>query len=212
MISEDLGARISFLVRLDDLKRVYRRTVLMGETMHDPRHENTAEHSWHLAMMALVLLPYAREKVDPLTIVTMALIHDIPEIIAGDAYIYDETAREAAVAKEQDAANVLFGMLPPDQAARLRELWDDFTECRTPEARFVAAIDRLQPVLQNIHSKGIMWRWHGITAAQVIAKNQVMQRGAPELWDYTVELIRRAVHDGVLPAGPVLPGEAAARS
>ena len=173
-MSEDLPAelgprlaqQLAFLLEIDQLKHVLRQSPVADGS----RAENTAEHSWHLALCALVLAEHANEPVDVAKVVTMLLIHDLVEIDAGDTFIYathGQPARQAAdqqAAAEQAAADRIFALLPPEQAATLRALWDEFEAKTTAEARFAKAVDRLQPMLLNRASGGGSWKTHGITA------------------------------------------------
>lgn len=157
-----LHEQIEFLCAIDELKRVERQTTLLDGS----RRENSAEHSWHLALYAMVLAEYGGD-LDVGRVLRMVLVHDIVEIDAGDTYIYDEQGQATKEERERQAADRLFALLPDDQAGVLRAAWDEFEERETPEARFAYAIDRLQPLLHNHRTGGAAWRRHGITADQV---------------------------------------------
>ncbi len=194
-MSDSLRRQLDFTVEIDKLKGIVRQTLLTDGS----RNENSAEHSWHLAVMALVLSGYAREKdLDLLRVMTMVLIHDIVEIDAGDTYCYDEEAREGQNEREEKAAARLFGLLPPEQGEEFLHIWREFDARQTPEARFAAALDRLQPIMHNYLTGGAMWRHHGITKDQVVERNRPMEEGAPELWRYASALIDDAVEKGML--------------
>jgi putative hydrolase of HD superfamily len=195
MMAEDrLGRQIQFILEIDKLKGVLRRTQLpMG------RRENSAEHSWHLAMAALLLAEHANQKVDIGRVVQMLLVHDIVEIDAGDTFIYDEAAEEQKTVRERQAAERIFNLLPADQASWVRGLWEEYEQRRTPEARYAYAVDRLQPILLNYTCQGRMWREHGITASRVLARNRPIEAGSVRLWEHTQELIEGAVRQGFLP-------------
>lgn len=180
--------QMSYILELDKLKTVLRQTMI-GQG----RRENTAEHSWHLAMLALLLGEYANESVDLLRVIKMALVHDIVEIDAGDTFVYDTAGEATKVAREQLAADRIFNLLPPDQAADVRALWDEYEARATAEARFAYAIDRLIPVMLNHALQGKMWRQHGITASRVLARNESMADGSRRLWDYVQEIVTDAV-------------------
>ncbi len=167
-----LADRIRFVVELDRLKQVLRRTVVTDGT----RRENTAEHSWHVAMMALVLADTADEPVDPMRVARLLLVHDIVEIDAGDTFVYDTDGQKTKAARERAAAERLFGLLPDGQGDELRACWFEFEDGTTAEARFARALDRLQPLLLNHASAGQAWREHGITADQVRAVNAAIER------------------------------------
>jgi len=198
MTDARLEQQLRFLLEIDRLKHVLRRSYLLGAT----RRENSAEHSWHVAVMALVLAEYSIETVDLARVVTMLLVHDIVEVDAGDTYVYDEAAVASRAERERRAATRLFELLPPDQAAELGALWEEFEAKATPEARFATALDRLMPVLHNLETGGRSWREHGITADRVIARNRGMAEGAPALWEYARARIEEAVAKGHLGAPP----------
>ncbi len=149
-----LARQIAFIIELDKLKQVLRQTLLIDRS----RQENDAEHSWHIAAMVVVLDEYAEPEVDRLRVLKMLLIHDIVEIDAGDTFLYDTAHAATQAAREQAAAERLYGLLPPDQGAALRALWDEFEAGETRDARFAKALDRLQPMLHNCHTEGAMWR------------------------------------------------------
>jgi 5'-deoxynucleotidase YfbR-like HD superfamily hydrolase len=191
----ELGDRVRFAVELDRLKHVLRRTVVTDGT----RRENGAEHSWHLAMMAFVFADAADEPVDPLRVAKMLLVHDIVEIDAGDTFVYDVDGQETKAAREQDAAERLFGLLPDGQGDELRACWLEFEHATSAEARFARALDRLQPLLLNHASAGQAWREHGITAEQVRAVNATIGEGSAALWELAQRIIDDAVAQGWLP-------------
>ncbi len=190
-----LGDRVRFVVELDRLKQVLRRTVVTDGS----RRENSAEHSWHLAMMALVLADTAGRPVDPLRVARLLLVHDIVEIDAGDTFVYDTDGQKTKAAREQAAAKRLFGLLPNGQGGELRAYWLEFEHGTSAEACFARALDRLQPLLLNYASAGQAWREHGATAEQVRAVNATVGDGSPELWDLAQRLIDDAVTRGWLP-------------
>ena len=189
-----LAQQIDFIVAVDQLKQVYRRTRLID----DGRRENDAEHSWHLALMAVVLREYAAEDVDLARVLAMHLIHDLVEIDVGDTFAYDDAGQSDREERERVAAERIFGLLPADQGAALLALWEEFEARQTAEARYAAALDRLHPMLLNYHGDDSAWRRHGIRSTQVVAFNQHMQEGAPELWAYARKLIDDAVANGKL--------------
>jgi len=194
METERLQRQIEFILEIDALKGVLRQSYLLSGA----RRENAAEHSWHVAVMAVVLAEHANEPVDAARVARMMLIHDIVEVDAGDTYVYDESGAAGKEERERAAADRLFGMLPADQAAELRALWEEFESCRTADARFAAALDRLMPVLHNVHAAGRSWREHGISANRVIARNSTMREGSEALWAYARSLIEGAVAKGHL--------------
>lgn len=196
-LAEDpaLAERVRFVVELDRLKQVLRRTKLSDGS----RRENSAEHSWHLAMMALVLAETAPEPVDALQVARLLLVHDIVEIDAGDTFVYDTDAKATQAERERVAADRLFGMLPHALGAELRGYWEAFEDATTPEARFARALDRLQPLLLNHASEGAAWRERGIVADQVRTVNAAIADGSPVLWELAQRVIGDAVAQGWLP-------------
>ena len=190
MISERLQKQIQFVIEADKLKQVYRRTLLMDGS----RCENDAEHSWHLALLAVLLAEYAGAPgLDVPRVLKMVIVHDLVEIDAGDTYCYDRAGNATKAAREVKAADRIFGMLPEDQAADLRRAWEEFEARATPEAKFAAALDRVQPLLHNFRTEGRMWQKHGVTAREVMERNRHIADGAPALWEYAESLIREAV-------------------
>jgi putative hydrolase of HD superfamily len=189
-----LAQQIRFLLEIDKLKHVLRRSYLVGGA----RRENSAEHSWHVAVMALVLSEYAAEPVNVARVVKMLLVHDIVEVDAGDTYVYDATAVASRAEREERAAARLFGLLPPDLGSELHALWEEFEARASADARFAGALDRLMPVLHNLETDGRSWREHGIRADQVIERNRALAEGAPELWAYARARIEEAVAAGHL--------------
>ena len=195
---ERLASQIAFIIEIDKLKNIVRRSYLMnGE-----RRENSSEHSWHLAMMAVTLAEHAAEPVDVDRVVRMALAHDLVEIDAGDTFLYDEKGNADKHVRECEAADRVFGLLPDDQAVELRALWDEFEADETPEARFARSIDRLMPLLHNYHNQGKPWQEHGITSDRVLAACANIERGSPTLWAYARRVIEDAVAKGYLPPPP----------
>ena len=196
MRADRLSSQLRFIVEVDELKHVLRQTLLP----RDHRRENDAEHSWHLALMAVVLAEHAEGGVDPLRGVKMALIHDLVEIDAGDTFAYDEEAHADKEKRERAGAERIFALLPAAQGGEMRELWEEFEARDTADSRFAAALDRLQPLLLNYASGGDTWRRHGVRRDQVVARNRHMEEGAPTLWRFAADLIERAVAEGKLEA------------
>lgn len=190
-----LAKQVEFIVEIDKLKQVYRRTWLTDKS----RRENDAEHSWHLGVMAVLLLEHARQPpLDLLRVLKMLLVHDLVEIDAGDTFVYDAAGAVDKRARETVAADRVFGLLPPDQAAELRAIWEEFEARQTPEAKYAAALDRFQPMLHNYRTQGKAWQEHGITADQVLAANRHMAEGSPALWEYAETFVADAVARGYL--------------
>jgi putative hydrolase of HD superfamily len=190
-----LKQQILFLKEIDDLKQILRQTVLTK----DRRQENDAEHSWHLAMLIVILSEYSNEKsLDILRTIKMALIHDIVEIDAGDTFCYDVHDREMKTEKEREAAHRIFSILPEEQSREYIDLWEEFEAMKTPEAQFSASVDRLQPLLLNFYSEGHAWRKHGVKKSQVIERNHHIEKGSSELWRFAEALINESVKRGYL--------------
>ncbi len=190
-----LDSQLRFLLEADRLKGVLRQSQLIDGS----RRENSAEHSWHLALMSLVLGEYAPAGTDLSRVTAMAVVHDLVEIDAGDLFVYaGEQAQARQEAAERAAADRLFALLPAGQAAEFRALWDEFEERRTPEAKFARALDRLQPMLANYQQGGGTWAQHGVTAAQVLTKVALIEDGSAALGTFARELVSASVSRGFL--------------
>jgi putative hydrolase of HD superfamily len=196
--NERLARQLRFVVEIDRLKTVLRQTLLTDAS----RRENSAEHSWHLALMAALLAEHAGSEVDVARTMKMVLVHDVVEIDAGDAFCYDAAANVGKEERERRAAERIFGLLPAGQAAELHALWAEFEAGETPDARFAVALDRLQPLLQNLHSGGGSWRAHGIARAQVLRRMDPIRAGAPALWPTVLAVVEEAVAAGHLRDDP----------
>jgi putative hydrolase of HD superfamily len=196
---ERLTRQLEFVREAGRLRSVLRLT----ELTDPPRLENSAEHSWHLAVMALALGEHAPEGTDLATVIAMLVLHDLVEIDAGDLSAHAPAAAQARQGiAERAAADRLFAILPANQARGLRRLWDEFEERVSPEARFARALDRLQPMLENVRAGGRAWRAQGVTAGQVLSKVTLIEDGSPALGAFARELIEQAVTDGILAPGP----------
>ncbi len=194
MSDNPLDQQIEFLLEMDKLKSIFRRSYISGTDCH----ENDAEHSWHLAIMALVLAEHANTKIDMLRLLKMLLIHDIVEIDAGDTFFCDDKEAADKSERERTAANRLFGLLPKNQEKEFKDIWEEFEEGRTSEALFAKSLDRLMPLLHNFYSKGKAWKEHGIMQDQVLNKNKHIADGSKELWKFASSLINKAVEKGYL--------------
>ncbi len=180
-MSARIDAQIAFLIEADRLKQIERANWITGRH----RHENSAEHSWHLSLFALTLADHAPEGVQIDRVIRMLILHDIVEIDAGDAPIHGSYDAEAMAAKEQAAADRLFGLLPEDQAAEFRALWDEFEAAESPDAVFAKSLDRFQPPVLNLHSEGGSWPDYDVTEDQIRTRvGNKIARGAPGLWDW----------------------------
>ncbi|MVO87787.1 HD domain-containing protein [Streptomyces sp. p1417] len=196
-ISGRLARQIAFIAETDRLKTVLRLSPLLSTN----RRENDAEHSWHLALMVLVLAEYANEPVDVERTLKLVLVHDLVEIYAGDTCLFDDAARKSQAQREGAAAKRLFALLPADQEVEFHGLWDEFEERRTPEARFAKAMDRFQPLLLNAGNHGGTWRAPGVTHARVHERTSVIDEGSHDLWDCTEKLLALGVREGWLKGG-----------
>ena len=179
----ELDRIFDFIREIDKEKFIGRQTYLTdGE-----RKENDAEHAWHMAVMTVLLSGYANEKIDVLKTITMLLIHDLVEIDAGDTYAYDEAGKETKAIREKQCADRIFSMLPPEHGKKLRALWEEFEENKTPEAKFAYTMDHIQPLMLNSATNGKSWREHGIHLSQVMNRNEHTAEGSEALWEYAYE-------------------------
>lgn len=189
-----LARQIAFLIEADKLKSVVRRTPLVDAS----RPENSAEHSWHLVLLIMVLREYGAPGVDWMRVMEMVAVHDLVEIDAGDVSAYDVDAIAAKAVREQAAAGRIFGLLPPDQQSHFRELWDEFEAHATPEARFANAVDRLQPLLQNAHSGGGSWCGQSLVRAQILRRMAPIETSMPDVWPHVLDVIESFCAAGVV--------------
>ncbi|CAM2966874.1 HD domain-containing protein [Vibrio mytili] len=190
-----LEKQLTLLIELDQLKTVLRRTRIKSA---DGRLENSAEHSWHVALMAVLMQEHANAPVDISRVMKMLLIHDVVEIDAGDTFVYDVAAAEKQAEKESKAAQRLFGILPSDQSEELLTLWYEFEAAETDDAKYAKALDRLIPMLLNFHNNGQSWQEHGVTKEQVLTVNKRIELGSVSLWDKAKEMIEEATDKGWL--------------
>jgi putative hydrolase of HD superfamily len=193
-----LARRIRFALEADRLKGVLRRTRLVDGS----RLENSAEHSWHVALLAVLLEDAAPAGVDHARVLRMLLVHDLVEVDAGDTFCYDADANLGREERERLAAARLFGILPAEQARELASLWEEFEAAESADARFVAALDRFQPLLLNFHGGGGSWREHAITRAQVLRRMDPIREGAPALWPLVLDVVDRSCAAGWIAPDP----------
>ena len=194
MADDRLSRQVAFLVEADKLKAVLRRTALIDGS----RQENSAEHSWHLALAAIVMAEYAPAPVDLVRVLEMLAVHDLVEIDAGDTFAYDTQHTATKAAREHQAADRVFALLPPDQAQRTRGLWEEFEGQATAESKFANAMDRLQPLLQNAFSGGGSWCNQNLTRAQVLARMAPIEAAMPAVWPMILETVESFCAAGVL--------------
>ncbi|WP_260261845.1 HD domain-containing protein [Vibrio intestinalis] len=192
---ERLEKQLNLLMELDKLKSVLRRTRVKSA---EKRLENSAEHSWHVALMAILMEEHANEPVDIARVVKMLLLHDIVEIDAGDTFVYDQVASKQQEEKELAAAQRLFGLLPESQGDELMAIWLEFETAQTADARFAKALDRIIPMLLNYHNDGQSWREHQVTKQQALTVNQKIELGSTVLWDKAKQMIQDASDKGWL--------------
>jgi putative hydrolase of HD superfamily len=193
---EALNKQLDFVMELDRLKSVYRQALVKSD---DNRFENSAEHSWHITLTAQILHQYAVEKVDIARVISMLLIHDIVEIDAGDMFAFSDQ-KDLAEQEEKEivAATRIFGLLPDKQFQHYKQLWLEFENAETIDAKFAKAMDRVLPLLQNMRNDGGSWARHNIAKSQVINRNKYLEGLAPKLWLYACEQIDIAVEKGWL--------------
>ena len=191
---EQLQKQVDFIHEIDKIKYIQRKTRLFNSD----RTENDAEHSWHLAVMALVLSGHSNETIDLLKVIKMLLIHDLVEIDAGDIFLYDTTTSHTNTAAELAAAKRIFGLLPQNQAEELILIWEEFEAGETAESKFARAMDRFEPLLQNRSNKGGTWKEFNVPYDKVIEKKSVIKKGSDFLWNYAKKLIDKSVEEGIL--------------
>lgn len=193
-MEERLKKQMDFLLEVDKLKFINRQTYLSDGT----RRENDAEHSWHLALMAVLLSEHADEEVDLLKVITMVLIHDLVEIDAGDTYAYDEAGKQTQRIREEKAADRIFAMLPKDQEKKFRALWEEFDAYETPEAKFAHVCDNVQPLMLNHATGGKSWRERGIRRSQVEKRNSRVGESSRTMKAYVEDILDKNVEKGNL--------------
>eukprot|EP01132_Coremiostelium_polycephalum_P019601 gene19601-23304_t len=194
MNTTDLLQQIAFIKEIDKLKYIQRRTKLF----HSDRYENDAEHSWHLAMMTLVLAEHSDRPIEVLKVVKMVLIHDLVEIDAGDTFIYDTSKNHSNTDAERLAAIRIFGLLPQAQAQDFIQLWEEFEEGTTDEAKFARTMDRFEPLLQNFSNNGGTWAEFNVDYQTVYNKKKAIKNGSATIWNYAEELLKESVEKGIL--------------
>lgn len=195
MEQERLRKQLSFLIEIDKMKTVLRRTLLCDKS----RQETDAEHSWHLATMAMLLYEYAdTANVDLNRVIRMALVHDLVEVYAGDTFAYDKAGNVDKEKREKEAADKLFGMLPSDQGEEICALWEEFDAMETSDALFAASLDRLQPLLNNYMTEGHTWHIGVVTSKDVYARAAVVEKACPALWPVVTFIISDSIKKGWL--------------
>ncbi len=194
MQTDNLLKQVSFIKEIDKLKYIQRKTKLFNSD----RHENDAEHSWHLAMMTIVLAEHSNKPIDVLKVLKMVLIHDIVEIDAGDTFIYDSIKNHTNTDEERIAAKRIFGLLPAEQAKEFIAIWEEFEEGITDEAKFAKSMDRFEPLLQNASNNGGTWTEFNVSYQKVYNKKIAIKDGSKAIWNYAKNLINECVDKGLL--------------
>ncbi len=189
---ERLQQQLSFILEIDKLKSIMRHTILIDRS----RRENSAEHSWHLALMANLLSEYATTPIDVARVTRMVLVHDIVEIDAGDTFAYDTAGIVTKKERERQAADRIFGLLPPEQGTELRSLWEEFEAEETEDAQFANAIDRLEPCLLNANTEGGTWKQHSPSLDKVMVRMNPVKLYMPKVWPVVEKIIDEAVANG----------------
>lgn len=192
--NEKIKKQIEFVLVIDEMKNVLRRNLVVDGS----RRENDAEHSWHLAMLAMILEEYSSQKVDIERVLKITLVHDLVEVYAGDTFAYDAKGNEDKLDREIEAANRLFGMLDPVQGAEIRALWDEFEAKETAESRYANAVDRLQPLLLNYMTNGHTWKLGDVHATQIYKRMDIIRTATPELWHIVEGIISTSIQAGIL--------------
>lgn len=192
-----LEQQMQFVLELDKIKKIGRQTYLSDGS----RKENDAEHSWHLAVMCILLSEYANEQFDVLKTLKMVLIHDVVEIDAGDTYAYDEVGNASKREREEKAAERIFGLLPEDQREEYRALWEEFELGESMEAKFANTLDKIQPMLLNDASGGMAWKEHHVHIDQILKRNEHTQEGSVELWKYCEKILEENIQKGTIQKG-----------
>ncbi|MBR1970537.1 MAG: HD domain-containing protein [Clostridia bacterium] len=192
---EDFNKKMQFLMIADQMKGIYRQTILMDKS----RRETDAEHSWHIALMAMVLSDYAPKGTDINRVIKMVLVHDLVEIYAGDTFCYDYKASQDKEKREMEAANRLFSIIPDGE--EYKKLWIEFDEKESPDAIFAAALDCLQPFMNNFITDGHTWRKGGVTLQKVQKRMAVIEKGLPAAWELVQKIIVDSVEKGYIKEG-----------
>lgn len=191
---EHLQQQVDFIHEIDKVKYIQRKTCLFNSQ----RNENDAEHSWHLALMAIILGGHSNQEIDMLKVVKMLLIHDVVEIDSGDIFLYDTTVSHDNTDAELAAAKRIFGLLPKQQGDELIAIWEEFEAGETAEAKFARSMDRFEPLLQNVSNNGGTWKTYDVKYDKVIAKKSVIKQGSQTLWSFAETLINDSVDKGIL--------------
>lgn len=192
---ERFNKQLNFIIEIDKLKQVFRRTILMDES----RRENDAEHMWHMAVGAMLFQEYSNNiEIDMSQVLKMVLLHDVIEIYAGDTFAYDVQGHDDKEERERNSADRVFALLPKDQELEFRKLWDEFEAASTIESKYAKAMDRFMPILHNYTTKGKQWKKFGITSEMVLERNKTIEDGSKFLWEYVKEIVEDSLQKGYL--------------
>jgi len=194
MQADNLLKQITFIKEIDKLKYILRKTKLFNSD----RNENDAEHSWHLAMMTVILAEHSNKPINVLKVLKMVLIHDIVEIDAGDTFLYDSAKSHTNTEQELTAAKRIFGLLPKEQADEFIAIWQEFEDGITDDAKFAKSMDRLEPLLQNTSNNGGTWAEFNVPYEKVYDKKKAIKEGSTAIWEYAETLINESVEKGIL--------------
>lgn len=190
-----LEKQFAFIIEIDKMKSELRKNIIINKS----RRENDAEHSWHIAVMAMLLAEYVDlPNVDLLKVIKILLVHDIVEIYAGDTFFYDDKANEDKAEREQAAADKIFAILPVDQGSELRALWEEYEELETDTALFAGAMDRLQPFLLHYYTQGQVWREENVSSEKIYKRIDSLRQSMPRLWPIVDSMIQEAVQKGYI--------------
>lgn len=193
MKNSRLHDQMKFIFEIEKLKVVYRQNGILGGS----RQENSAEHSWHISIMAIILQEYSKENIDILKVIKMLVIHDLVEIYTGDTFLYDSVARENIKSAERDAANKIFGLLPDDQKSDFILIWNEFENRETPEANYAFVMDNLQPILNHYYTDNQNIKGKKLTKSQIIKKKEFINDFSEDLWQFALEIIDESIKNGL---------------
>lgn len=192
---DKLKKQMEFLIEIDKLKNIFRRSFISDKS----RRENDAEHSWHMAMYAIILEEYAPKGIDILKIIKMALVHDLIEIYAGDTFLFDEEMIKSKQKREKEAAEKIYSMLPDEQCMEIKALWEEFEEKQTNEAIFCATLDGIQPIMLNYLTEGGTWKEYNIKKDMVLKKGYlVFEKSHPIIKEFMLNILEESVQKGYL--------------
>lgn len=197
-MNDKLKGQLDFLIEADKMKSILRQTLLIDKS----RRENDAEHSWHIALMAMTLAEYVPFEINLDRVIRMALVHDLVEVYAGDTFAYDTAGYESKEERENEAADRLFSLLPMEQGHVYRALWEEFDAMQTPDAIYASAIDHLQPFINNSLTDGHTWVQHGVTVDKIYKRMAIVKDALPALWEFVENVINENLKAGRMKPAP----------